>query len=86
MKAGVANPSQNIVKGRSDESAAKAVDLNRETYRQGKTVVDHEDLFTEEEFRNWDEGKLSTNKAYQMFADLHLVKSPIKSLPSFFGP
>ncbi len=66
MKAGVVNPSQNIVKGRSDESAAKAVDLNRETYRQGKAIVDHEDLFTEEEFRDWDEGKLSTNKAYRM--------------------
>lgn len=60
--------------GQARDIAAKAVGIGRTKYNQGKTIIDHEDLFTEEEFRNWDEGKLSTNKAYQM------VKARLKEL------
>ena len=60
--------------GEARDIAAKAVDLNRETYRQGKVILDNQNLLSVEDFANWDEGKLSTNKAYQ------LVKARLKEL------
>lgn len=35
-----------------------------ETYRKEKYIVDNADTLTPEDFADWDEGKLSTNKAY----------------------
>ena len=35
-----------------------------DTYRKEKYIVDNADTLTPEDFADWDEGKLSTNKAY----------------------
>lgn len=48
--------------------------ISRDTMKREMDIVDNKSLFTEEEFRDWDEGKLSTNKAYQM------VKARLKEL------
>ena len=34
-------------------------------YEREKTIVDNRNLISAEDFANWDEGKLSTNKVYQ---------------------
>lgn len=65
MLAGKADPSQNIVKGRADDEVASAIGTNRETLRQARIVADNANLLDPAEFADWDEGKLSTNKAYQ---------------------
>ena len=65
---GGANPqlSQNSAEaGRTDEAIAEKLGIgSRDTYRKEKYIVDNADTLTPEDFANWDEGKLSTNKAY----------------------
>lgn len=51
-----------LPKGESREIAAKAVDMNRETYRQAKAVVDSGD---EEVIAEMDSGEKSINAAYK---------------------
>lgn len=38
---------------------------SKDTYRKEKYIVDNKTQLTPEDFADWDEGKLSTNKAYQ---------------------
>ena len=52
-----ANKTRNIV-------AEKLGIGSGETYRKEKYIVDNADTLTPEDFADWDEGKLSTNKAY----------------------
>lgn len=53
--------------GRTDEIVAKALGIgNKDKYRQEKYIVDHESELDPQDFADWDEGKLSTNKAFQM--------------------
>lgn len=53
--------------GRVDEYVAKTVGIgSRNTYRHEKYIVDHESELDPQDFADWDEGKLSTNKAFQM--------------------
>lgn len=65
---GGANPqlSQNSAEaGRTDEAIAEKLGIgSRDTYRKEKYIVDNADTLTPEDFADWDEGKLSTNKAY----------------------
>lgn len=65
---GGVNPqlSQNSAKaGRTDEAIAEKLGIgSRDTYRKEKYIVDNADTLTPEDFADWDEGKLSTNKAY----------------------
>lgn len=49
----------------AEHLAAKEVGSSRTTMRKEKAIVENKDVFTPEEFADWDEGKLSTNKAYQ---------------------
>ncbi len=51
-----------LPKGESREIAAKAVDMNRETYRQAKAVVDTKD---DELIRQMDTGEKSIHAAYK---------------------
>ena len=44
--------------------AAKLGIGGRETYRKEKFIVDNYSSLTPEDFADWDEGKLSTNKAF----------------------
>ena len=59
------NPSQNSDEGRADEKTAKQFDISRDTMRKEITIADNRDLLSDEDFADWDEGRLSTNKAFQ---------------------
>ena len=50
---------------RADEATAEQFGVSRDTLRREITIADHKDLLTPEDFADWDEGRLSTNKAYQ---------------------
>lgn len=50
---------------RADDSTAKQFGVGRDTMRKEMSIVDNKDLLSPEDFADWDEGKLSTNKAYQ---------------------
>ncbi len=67
MKAGKADPSQISDEGaRTDEIVSKKLCIgSRDTYRKEKFISDNRSTLTPEDFADWDEGKLSTNKAYQ---------------------
>lgn len=75
-----------IPKGESREIAAKAVDMNRETYRQAKAVVDSGD---NELIRQMDTGEKSINAAYKSIpkpeppkpAPKPQIKEPVKEAP-----
>ena len=54
-----------VKKGETAQIVAEKIGIgNKETYRQEKYIVDNADSLTPEDFADWDEGKLSTNKAY----------------------
>lgn len=51
--------------GEVSEIVASKVGIgSKDTYRKEKYIVDNADTLTPEDFADWDEGKLSTNKAY----------------------
>lgn len=51
---------------RTDDVVAEKLGIgSRDTYRKEKFIVDNQDQLTPEDFADWDEGRLSTNKAYQ---------------------
>ncbi len=51
--------------GRTDEIVAERLEIGgKDTYRKEKYIVDNADTLTPKDFTDWDEGKLSTNKAY----------------------
>lgn len=51
---------------RTDETVAEKLGIgSRDTYRKEKFISDNRSALTPEDFTDWDEGKLSTNKAYQ---------------------
>ena len=51
--------------GRADEKTAAAFGISQNTMRREMSIVEHKDLLPPEDFADWDEGKLSTNKAFQ---------------------
>lgn len=51
--------------GEARAKVAQALGTNRETLRQEQFIADNADLLDPADFADWDEGKLSTNKAYQ---------------------
>lgn len=51
--------------GRTDEVVASKLGIgSSNTYRKEKYISDNRKILTPEDFADWDEGKLSTNKAY----------------------
>lgn len=59
---------QDVVQGERNRAAnavAQALGTNRETLRQDQFIADNADLLDPADFAEWDEGRLSTNKAYQ---------------------
>ena len=49
----------------AEREAAKEVGSSRTTMQREKYIVDNKDFLSSEDFADWDEGKLSTNKAFQ---------------------
>lgn len=59
---------QDVVQGERNRAAnavAQALGTNRETLRQDQFIADNADLLDPADFADWDEGRLSTNKAFQ---------------------
>lgn len=52
-------------KGQARDKTAAAFGVSGETMRKEMQIVENKDLLPPEDFADWDEGKLSTNKAYQ---------------------
>lgn len=50
--------------GRADEETAKQFGIGKDTMRKELQIVEHKDEIDPEIFKNWDDGKLSTNKIY----------------------
>lgn len=51
--------------GRSDEITAAAFGMKKDTMRRELFIADNADLLDHSDFADWDEGRLSTNKAFQ---------------------
>ena len=56
-----AEPSE---KGESRDKVAEQVKMSHDTLRKAQEIAENKDKFDPEEFKNWDDGKLSTNKLY----------------------
>ena len=66
MKSGKADPRLNSDKGRTDEVIAQKLGIGgKDTYRKEKYIYENQSSLSPEDFADWDEGRLSTNKAYQ---------------------
>lgn len=51
---------------RTDEIVSEKLGIgSATTYRREKFIADNRDQLAPEDFADWDEGRLSTNKAYQ---------------------
>ena len=71
MRAGKFDPCQKSDEGkRTDEIVSEKIGIgSRDTYRKEKFIVDNQASLSPEEFADWDEGKLSTNKAFMKIKD-----------------
>lgn len=59
---------QNFAKGdtgKARDKTAAAFGVSGETMRKEMQIVENKDLLTPEDFADWDEGRLSTNKAFK---------------------
>ena len=67
MKSGKADPTQTFAQGERGEVrdivAAKTGIGSGETYRKEKYIYENQSSLTPEDFADWDEGRLSTNKS-----------------------
>lgn len=63
QKAGV--PMKSSEGGEAKDKTAEAFGIGRQTMEREMSIVEHKDLLDPKDFADWDEGKLSTNKAYQ---------------------
>lgn len=65
-KSGVADHVENFPQGKVRDIVASKLDIGSgKQYEREKFIVDNQDQLTPEDFADWDEGRLSTNKAYQ---------------------
>lgn len=55
----------NSPKANSRKEAAATIGVGENTYQRMKHIDEHKNLLTPSDFADWDEGRLSTNKAYQ---------------------
>ena len=72
------DPTQNSAEGETREIVAKAIGVSHDTLAKEKAIVDNKDLLDPTDFAEWDEGKLSTNKAYiRMKHELDKMKADL---------
>ena len=65
MKTGVKGPTQKSAEGETRKIVAEQFGISHDTMKKEMEIVDHQDALTPEDFADWDEGKLSTNKAFR---------------------
>lgn len=51
--------------GETRQKVAEKVGMSHDTLRKAQEIAENKDKFDPEEFKDWDDGKLSTNKVYQ---------------------
>lgn len=79
METGI-SPSPNLDKGRTDEIVANKLGIGgKDTYRKEKYIVDNQTTLSPEDFADWDEGKLSTNKAFNKIKQQMLEATKISA-------
>ena len=49
---------------KSRDAVADQIGVSHETIRKEKQIIEHKDQIDPEDFKDWDDGKLSTNKVY----------------------
>lgn len=64
MLKGKANPTENSPQGETRQIVAEQVGISSNTIAREKKIIEHKDEIDPEVFKNWDDGKLSTNKVY----------------------
>lgn len=64
MKAGKQDPVQNSAQGKTRDKVAEQVNMSHDTLRKAQEIAENKDKFDPEDFKDWDDGKLSTNKLY----------------------
>lgn len=80
-KSGKKDLSENSHEGRSDEKTAEHFGVSSNTMRKEISIVENKDLLDPSDFANWDEGKLSTNKAFQKIkAEQEKLKDDMRNL------
>lgn len=84
MKSGKADPTQKSAEGTTGEVvqivASKLGIGSRDTYRKEKYIYENQSTLPPEDFADWDEGRLSTNKAYrQIKARLQQQEEQLKT-------
>lgn len=55
---------QNFAQVKARDAVAEQVGISHEQIRKEKSIIEHKDEIDPEVFKNWDDGKLSTNKVY----------------------
>lgn len=78
------NPVENFPQGKTRDIVAEKLNIGSgKQYEKEKTIVDNKSLLDPTDFAEWDEGKLSTNKAFQKIkAELEKEKEKVKELES----
>lgn len=67
--------------GRAEERTANQFGISRETMRKEMSIVDNKDLLTPEDFADWDEGRLSTNKVFKkMMTEKNKLKADLQDI------
>lgn len=65
---------------RTNEIVAHKLGIGgKDTYRKEKYIVKNQESLTPEDFADWDEGKLSTNKAFKKIKEEKEIKDLIES-------
>jgi ParB family chromosome partitioning protein len=54
---------------RSDDAVAQAVGMGRDKLRKAQIIEENKNLIDADDFKNWDDGKLSTNKLYNQLKE-----------------
>lgn len=82
MKAGKVDPMETFPQGTTRDVVASKLGIGSgKQYEKEKFIVDNKDSLTPEDFAEWDEGKLSTNKAFQRIKEeKKLLEEHVKKL------
>ena len=82
MKAGKVDPMETFPQGTTRDVVASKLGIGSgKQYEKEKFIVDNKDSLTPEDFADWDEGKLSTNKAFQKIKEeKKLLEEQVKKL------
>ncbi len=70
MKAGKADPMETFPQGTTRDTVASKLGIGSgKQYEKEKSISDNRSTLTPEDFADWDEGRLSTNKAELLYVN-----------------